>query len=434
MTHPKWLELAWRDVGVQEKKGALSNPNVMKYYRDVGAEWVENDGVAWCAAFVGSCLVRSGMGSTRSLMARSYLKWGRKLSQPKQGAVAVFSRGASKTLGHVGFYVGENGRSIFILGGNQSDGVNISTYPKSRLLGYRWPKEGVGSDGPAARVKVVQPEFERALKHVLEFEGGWTNDPQDPGGPTNKGITLEVYAENKGVKVSRRNHHALMKELREIPDGLVREIYLKRYWLRAGCEGFPSAVAFIHFDAAVNHGPTRAIKMVQQVVGVDVDGEIGPISLAAINNGDLRAIVNGYANLRDRFYRSLHHFPRFGRGWLRRLVAARERALALTGDEIVVGGGEIQTKRDQSNMTHEPKWWTQSMTIWGAIVTALTTVVPVIGPLLGFDISGDMVAQFGEEIARIIQATGGVIGTIMTIYGRLRSETSLQRRKLSFDF
>ena len=74
------------------------------------------------------------------------------------------------------------------------------------------------------------------------------------------------------------------------------------------------------------------------------------------------------------------------------------------------------------------------MTIWGAIVTALTTVLPVIGPLLGYDISADMVAQFGENVARIIQATGGVIGTIMTIFGRLRTTAPLERRRMSFDF
>ena len=74
------------------------------------------------------------------------------------------------------------------------------------------------------------------------------------------------------------------------------------------------------------------------------------------------------------------------------------------------------------------------MTIWGAVVTALSTVLPVIGPLLGYDISADMVAQFGEQVARIIQATGGVVGTLMTVFGRLRTTAPLERRKLSFDF
>jgi len=429
LTHPKWLELAWRDEGVREKKGSLSNPKVMRYYKDVGADWVKGDGVAWCAAFVGSCLERAGLGSTRSLMARSYLKWGRKIAHPKKGAIAVFSRGSNKSLGHVGFYIGENARSIFLLGGNQSDGVNISTYPKSRLLGYRWPKRRGG--------RISQGEdknFVRALHHVLEFEGGWTNDPQDPGGPTNMGITLEVYAENKGLKLNSRNRGEVMTELRNIPEALVRDIYFRRYWVKARCPDLPNSIAFIHFDAAVNHGPGRAVRMLQQAARVDVDGEIGPLTIAAVREGEQAIIVETYSNIREKFYRSLHHFPRFGRGWLRRLRAATKRSLELVSGHVVEEKQSEELEKEIDEMSDNSKWWAHSMTIWGALVTALSTVLPVIGPLLGYDISADMVAQFGEQVARIIQATGGVVGTLMTVFGRLRTTAPLERRKLSFDF
>ena len=429
MTHPKWLELAWRDDGVREKKGSLSNPTVMRYYRDVGADWVKGDDVAWCAAFVGSCLERGGAGSTRSLMARSYLKWGRPLKYPKNGAVAVFSRGSNKALGHVGFYVGENSRSIFILGGNQSDSVRIATYPKSRLLGYRWPK-AVRGEGDFAG----DAGFERALEHVLEFEGGWTNDPQDPGGPTNKGITLEVFAESKGVKLNSRNSSSLIRELKTITDELVREIYFKRYWRHAGCPEFPAALGFIHFDAAVNHGPARAVRMLQKAVGCEVDGEVGPLTIAAAREIELSVAVKNYSRIRDVFYRSLHHFPRFGRGWLRRLRAAEKRALGLIGRKIEALDEKLQSEKEAMDMNDKPKWWAQSMTIWGVIITALTTVLPVVGPLLGYDISADMVAQFGEQVGQIIQAMGGVVGTLMAVFGRLRTTAPLERRKLSFDF
>ena len=429
MNHPKWLELAWRDDGVREKRGSLSNPKIMRYYRDVGADWVKGDDVAWCAAFVGSCLERAGAGSTRSLMARSYLKWGKALKHPKKGAVTVFSRGSNKALGHVGFYLGENSRSIFLLGGNQSDSVGMATYPKSRLLGYRWPKTVRGEDNIAG-----DAAFERALKHVLEFEGGWTNDPQDPGGPTNKGITLEVFGENRGVKLNSRNSSSLIRELKTISDDLVREIYFKRYWLHARCPDFPEALGFIHFDAAVNHGPARAVRMLQKAVGTDVDGEVGELTIAAAREIKPGDGVKNYSRIRDRFYRSLHHFPRFGRGWLRRLRAAEKRALALIGGNIETRDESLQLEKEVMEMNDKPKWWAQSMTIWGIIITALTTVLPIVGPLLGYDISADMVTQFGEQVARIIQALGGVVGTLMAVFGRLRTTTPLERRKLSFDF
>ena len=429
MNQPKWLELAWRDVGVAEKKGVLSNPAVMRYYRDVGADWVKGDDVAWCAAFVGSCLVRGGEKSTRSLMARSYLKWGQKIKGPKKGAVAVFSRGSNPALGHVGFYVGENTRSIFVLGGNQSDAVNIKTFPKSRLLGYRWPsiEKAVGTIGVGAA-----PVFESALAHVLEFEGGWSNDPQDPGGPTNKGVTLQVYAENKGVKVSSRNRNRLMGELRDVSDEFVRDLYYRRYWKLAHCPELPEAIAFMHFDAAVNHGPRRAVKMLQQAVGVEIDGEVGPLTLAGVKRKGRANTIFAYRGIRERFYRGLSHFPRFGRGWIRRLVACEKRAVEWAENGGNLNGVELE--RRGADMKENSKWWAQSMTNWGAIVNALATVVPVLGPLMGYDISADMVEQFGVQVARIIQATGGVVGTLMTIYGRLRTVAPLERRKLSFDF
>jgi len=124
---------------------------------------------------------------------------------------------------------------------------------------------------------------------------------------------------------------------------------------------------------------------------------------------------------------------------MRRLAATVKRALVLakndTDEKPTKEQSEMsKTERKSETMSNEPKWWAQSMTIWGAVITALTTVLPVIGPLLGYDISADMVAQFGEQIARIIQATGGVVGTIMAIFGRLRTVQPLERRRMSFDF
>ena len=63
------------------------------------------------------------------------------------------------------------------------------------------------------------------------------------------------------------------------------------------------------------------------------------------------------------------------------------------------------------------KWWGRSMTIWGAVVTALSTVLPVMGPLIGIDISADLVQQLGDQVTRVVQAAGGLIGIIMTITG-----------------
>ncbi len=135
-----WMKLARTELGVAEIPGEENNPRVIEYYKDAGHGWVKADSTAWCAAFVGSVLERSGYSSSKSLAARSYLTWGKKLSKPKEGCIVVFSRGdPNGWQGHVGFYVSETATHIKVLGGNQGDKVSIASYPKSRLLGYRWP-------------------------------------------------------------------------------------------------------------------------------------------------------------------------------------------------------------------------------------------------------------------------------------------------------
>ena len=79
----------------------------------------------------------------------------------------------------------------------------------------------------------------------------------------------------------------------------------------------------------------------------------------------------------------------------------------------------------------DAKWWGESLTIWGVIVTALSTVLPVIGPVIGLDISGEMVRMLGEQVVQITQAIGGLVGTLMAIYGRMRAEVPIERRAVS---
>jgi uncharacterized protein (TIGR02594 family) len=129
-----WYELALKEVGTLEGPDTADNPKVVAYYRDAGFPDVKHDEVPWCAAFVGAMLKRAGLKPSGSLMARSYLKWGTKLSSPVQGCVTVIERGTGP-FGHVFFFVSPG----LGLGGNQSDSVSIAPYNQSRVLGYRWP-------------------------------------------------------------------------------------------------------------------------------------------------------------------------------------------------------------------------------------------------------------------------------------------------------
>ena len=430
MQQPGWLEQAWPETGIREVRGSGSNPRIAALFKDAGHAQIKSDETAWCAAFVGACLARAGIDSTKSLLARSYLKWGEPIDSFRLGAIAVFSRGNDPGQGHVGFVLGESEDKIYLLGGNQSDAVSVEAIDRSRLLGLRWPAVATGNSHEQSDAKV----FDRALDHVLEMEGGWTEDPYDPGGPTNQGITLAVYAAWKGITLDATNTGALKDELRRIAGETVREIYLRRYWLPAGCPDLDPGLALMHFDAAVNHGVGTAARTLQEASGATVDGEIGPETRAAIDRASATDLLSRYADIRRARYRALPHFWRFGRGWLRRADLTLERGLAMADPQSRSLSNTTKGYETMQNDTAgqpAPKWWGQSMTIWGAVVTALATVVPVVGPVVGVDITGEVIRQAGGQAVQVFQAVGGLVGTALTIWGRIRATSPLERRDMN---
>lgn len=431
MQQPPWMAMAWAEFGQSEVSGASANPRILEYFQNVGHSAITDDETAWCAAFVGACLERAGFASTRSLMARSYLEWGEPISEPPAGSIAVLSRGANPSLGHVGFLVGMTDAAIYLLGGNQANAVSVARFDRVRLLGVRAPTERAIQGATQGR-----EAFDQALAHVLSLEGGWSDDPFDPGGPTNKGITLADYARERRIAVTAENFATLKAELRAIPDRLVRDIYLTRYWRPACCPDLPPPLALMHFDAAVNQGVSGAARMLQEALAVDIDGEIGPITLGSAHSRPLRASIERYAEIRRRRYRALAHFWRFGRGWLRRVDATLAQSLQFLPTS---SAQETTPMPDpQANFPNgipsgapegpDSKWWGQSMTIWGALITALSTVLPLLGPILGINLTADLVDKLGQNIVLLVQAAGGLIGTVMTILGHMRATTLLERR------
>ena len=412
-----WLDHAWAALGVAETPGPASTATVLAYYRDAGHPEVRSDDVAWCAAFVGACLERSGKTSTRSLLARSYLTWGEAIAEPRVGAIAVLSRGSDPTQGHVGFLVGTSGDTLHLLGGNQSDRVCVQSFDRTRLLALRWP-----NNSPPMTTDI----FAIALAHVLEMEGGYTDDPHDPGGPTNLGITLATYAAWKRIDLTAETFGALKSDLRALDTAAVTPIYRARYWQLSLAEHLPPALALMHFDASVNHGVGGAARMLQETCGVDIDGEIGPETLAAARSKPLADLIDRYAAIREARYRALPHFWRFGRGWLARITKTRAACTRLLSQSKVT-----KPMTSETPSTSEPKWWGNSLAVWGTLITALSTVLPVIGPLFGLSISAETIQQIGEGLITFVQAAGGLIGTLLALYGRARATQPLMRKPIS---
>lgn len=138
--YPPWLKEAAKNLGVAEGPGAKDNPTVLKYYADAGFPGVKHDEVAWCAAFIGAMLKRSGYKPSGSLAARSYEAFGVNLHKPMFGCIGVKKRAGGGWLGHVGFVVAYDGSRAWMLGGNQSDKVSVASFPASQFTAFVVPR------------------------------------------------------------------------------------------------------------------------------------------------------------------------------------------------------------------------------------------------------------------------------------------------------
>lgn len=131
------LEKALTQYGLKEIPGAQNNPEIMKYFHAIGQDWVQGDETAWCSAFINWCAKQAGFEYTGRLNARSWLNISQRVnSHTRADIVVLWRENPTSWKGHVGIPVNEDEDSIWVLGGNQSNMVRVSPYPKARLLAY----------------------------------------------------------------------------------------------------------------------------------------------------------------------------------------------------------------------------------------------------------------------------------------------------------
>lgn len=141
------LRLAELELGVAEIPGIRNHPRIQEYQRTTTRSPLYiRDEVAWCSSFVNWVVLQAANGrpelrGTGSASARSWLRWGDAIEAPVPGCVVVFSRPPLPGSGHVALFdeLGDDGRSIRVLGGNQNNRVCVAPYPLRRVLGYRVP-------------------------------------------------------------------------------------------------------------------------------------------------------------------------------------------------------------------------------------------------------------------------------------------------------
>jgi len=132
------LEEALSEYGHREIRGERDNPEVVKFFQEIGFSRIDDDETAWCSAYLNWVAMKAGMERTGKLNARSWLYIGLKVEVPQVGDIAIFYRGdPSSWTGHCGIFLNKIGNHIYVLGGNQANRVGINPYHVERLIGYR---------------------------------------------------------------------------------------------------------------------------------------------------------------------------------------------------------------------------------------------------------------------------------------------------------
>ncbi len=176
-------------------------------------------------------------------------------------------------------------------------------------------------------------KLEKALAHVFEMEGGWSDHPDDPGGATNLGITHGTLrrAMRKG-HITKKQGESVRQRLKRLTQREAKTIYRHMYWQPSHAPMLGDGLDLLVFDAAVNQGVTRSIRFLQKTLGVKVDGIWGPqtqqAALRACSSHERQQrVILDYAVYRGLHYSSLSKMSVFGKGWFRRLFKVYRAAL-----------------------------------------------------------------------------------------------------------
>jgi lysozyme family protein len=176
---------------------------------------------------------------------------------------------------------------------------------------------------PIEEKPVAASSYDDALRRLLVHEGGYTNHPSDPGGPTNFGITIHDY--RKYVKPGATAADVLAMRIEE-----ARRIYRAKYWDAQRCDELPAGVDYAVFDYGVNSGIGRSGKVLRRCLRLsDKTSVVTGAVIAAALRADAEALVAAICDERLRFLKSLRTWGVFGKGWGRRVAEVKTFALAL---------------------------------------------------------------------------------------------------------
>lgn len=176
---------------------------------------------------------------------------------------------------------------------------------------------------------MAQKNATYCIDSILKDEGGYVNNPNDKGGPTNKGITLTNF--RRYIKPS-----GTIEDLKNLTTAQARDVYRQQYWNAVRADELPSGVDYAVCDFAVHSGPVQAIKYLQRTLAQmglykgGIDGRIGPMTMEAVRVAKPRVLINTICDLRMAFLKRLSSWKHFTKGWTNRVSGVRADSLSLT--------------------------------------------------------------------------------------------------------
>lgn len=223
----------------------------------------------------------------------------------------------------------------------------------------------------------MKENFKNIMPYIFSEEGGYADDPRDPGGATNMGITIKTLSAWKGHPVSKL-------DVEKLSQADATKIYQQQFWNKIDGDKLPSGVDYAVFDFAVNSGPGRAAKMLQGIVNQPEDAVIGAKTIAAISEHPPEVIINALCDARAAWLKGLSTAAAFGNGWLARVERVRSRALALAANAPIPEHAQAEAlpKARQSDTALQTVLKTpEALGTMGSAVSGVAAIASGTGPV-----------------------------------------------------
>lgn len=234
---------------------------------------------------------------------------------------------------------------------------------------------------------MAKGNFQPALADVLVHEGGYTADPRDPGNWTGgkRGVGV-LKGTKKGISAASFPH----LDIKSLNDNQIADIYHGKYWVPIRGDDLPAGVDLSTMDYGVNSGVSRSAKDLQRVLGVGVDGRIGPVTVLAAKVADPRIVIKGHCGRRMGFLRSLAIWNTFGKGWSRRVAGVEAKALSWVSSKaqleadakeardkaVAQGGGAVVGTGSGVGVDQAPDL--SGLPVWAIVAVVAVIVAPLV--------------------------------------------------------